>query len=360
MSVWKDQCRGWMHVVWRNAPQQCPWQKQQQKSTVWLGIKHQVTYLAVWCFRPAVKAAAAKPVMAVDFSDSDDGFTLDTNSLSRGRGCCSMIYFTQKRSSMCSVVYRRNVTCFEVCFMCACEQSSQNSCWIYNVCTFTVTILWPNEMQIPDSRQKCRWWPVCAQAHLKARSQEASCSQTSGGQESQKRWALVLCTLRPAQVLCTMCSAQILSCALDRYYVPCDLHGYYVPCALQRYCVPCALHRYCVPSVLHRYCVQCALHRYVSCSAQVLCTMCSAQVLCTKCSAQVLCTMLCTGIMYHALHMYLVSCSAQVLCTVRSSQLSCTMRSAQVHMLALLQQHGAGVHTCWPSFCLPAFSVSDI
>ena len=31
MSVWKDQCRGWMHVVWRSAPQQCAWQKPQQK-----------------------------------------------------------------------------------------------------------------------------------------------------------------------------------------------------------------------------------------------------------------------------------------------------------------------------------------
>jgi len=53
-------------------------------------------------------------------------------------------------------------------------------------------------------------------------------------------------------------------------------------------------------------------------------------------------------------------CPTRVLCTMRSSQVSCTMRSAQIHMQALLQQHGAGVHTCWPSFCLPAFSFSDI
>ena len=63
-----------------------------KKSTIcWLGVKHQVTDLAMWCFRPAAKAAAAKPVMAVDFSDSDDGFTLDTNSLSGGRRCHSVI-----------------------------------------------------------------------------------------------------------------------------------------------------------------------------------------------------------------------------------------------------------------------------
>ena len=131
----------------------------------------------------------------------------------------------------------------------------------------------------------------------------------------------VLCKGIVYQVFCTGIVYHVLYTGI-MYHA---LHQYYVLCALHRYCVPSVLHRYCVPSVLHRYCVPWALHRY-----------------------------------HHALHRYHVSCSAQVLCTMRSSQVSCTMRSAQIHMQALLQQHGAGVHTCWPSFCLPAFSFSDI
>ena len=59
----------------------------------------------------------------------------------------------------------------------------------YNVHKFVVSVHWVKSMQIPDCRQKCRWWPVCSQAGLKTCSQETCCSQTCGSQETQKRWA---------------------------------------------------------------------------------------------------------------------------------------------------------------------------
>ena len=64
------------------------------------------------CFRPAPKAAPSNPIISVKFSDSeDDGFTLDTNPLTKGnfphkvvlenrKGFCFSLSLTKK--SLCS------------------------------------------------------------------------------------------------------------------------------------------------------------------------------------------------------------------------------------------------------------------
>ena len=33
MSVWKNQYRGWMHIMWINAPQRCAWQNNNNNTT---------------------------------------------------------------------------------------------------------------------------------------------------------------------------------------------------------------------------------------------------------------------------------------------------------------------------------------
>ena len=153
---------------------------------------------------------------------------------------------------MCSVVYKRNVTFFEVCFMCVCvwavksKQLLDIRClhiyfdhlmikwnanpWFQTKMQMTTCLCpsppqspWPRSQLLPNLRRPREpkkvspvW--VCTMCPTRV-----LCTMRSGQVFYSIRPAQVLRTVCSAWVLSTMRSAQILSCVLDRYYVPCAL-----------------------------------------------------------------------------------------------------------------------------------------